>query len=121
MIEKAEKGMHSNDSDENAEETKSELELGYLNARGRIPTEQIEMWSQDQPRFKHHPNVIDGARLGSYCEESHNINIRLDDSSNLPFWAEINLNLDQLQRWLLVQGVDMKWAPTEEGDSHNVS
>ncbi len=88
-----------------------EEELARLPARGRIPLVTIH-GEAELPKRRHKPGEIDGARLQSFCEGV--VTLRLDDSENLPFWAEVSLSLDQLQRWLREEGVEMTWHPVED-------
>lgn len=43
---------------------------------------------------------VDGARLADFDKSTRNVKIRIDDSDNLPFWAEVSLDLGQLKDWL---------------------
>ena len=43
---------------------------------------------------------IDGARFVDFNQLTRNITIRVDDSNVPGFWLEINLSLDQMEKWL---------------------
>ena len=45
-------------------------------------------------------NKFDGARLLDFNQLTRNITIRVDDSNVPGFWLEINLSLDQMEKWL---------------------
>ena len=47
--------------------------------------------------------VIDGARIQYYDHESNTLRLRIDDSNVPGFWMEININLDNLERWLKLE------------------
>jgi len=91
-----------------------EMELGQLRARGRIPRETYDVFPLVNAVKKQRkpPGIIDGAKLAQLRGTA--IRIRVDDSDNLPFWLEIDLPLDRLQKWLGLQGIKMTWCPVDE-------
>jgi hypothetical protein len=59
--------------------------------------------------------VIDGARIQYYDHESNTLRLRIDDSNVPGFWMEINISLDNLEKWLK-PGKDVD-APNEEKET----
>ena len=79
-----------------------------LTAKGRIPINTCAMNSLTTIRsIKRNPQEIDCVRL-DYDLETDTIRIRADDSENLPFWCEIDVEMKMLQAWLLTQGVQIR-------------
>ena len=96
-----------------AAELESAVNLARLPAKGRTLLGPYPVWV-DAGEGKRQPGVIDGVRLESYDGETNNVMIRLDDSKNPAFWAEVTLNLNKLQQWLREEGVEMTCRPIED-------
>ncbi len=81
-----------------------ECEAAHLHCRGRVHMDP----QYPRPNGRD-PGVIDDAKLQSFDPETGTLIVRLDTWQNLAFWAECHIGMDQLQKWLLDQGVEMQW------------
>jgi len=83
------------------------IEGAKLDAEGRI-TSDSALFSQELSSSTERPsgrgirsNKVNGVRVQSYDEESREVVIRAEDYQRDPaFWLEINLNLNQLEKWI---------------------
>ena len=88
-----------------------EKELAHIDAKGRIPgSAKLSRESVPQINKRKRHGDIDGARLEDYDPLTRSIKIRMDDSDNLAFWAELTLSLDDLKDWLAIQGVTASFS-----------
>jgi hypothetical protein len=85
-----------------------EIETAHLDAQGRIPVCHDDR-NFSQKNLKRKYQEIDGARLESYNEDTHSFQIRVDDSERPEFWCQVTIPMDALQKWLLDQGIVMKY------------
>lgn len=84
----------------------------HLHCRGRVQYDWSNPMAIPQPQGRD-PGVISDVKLDNFHSDTGTVVIRMDTWQNASFWAECHIELDQLQQWLLEQGIEMTWKSVQ--------
>jgi len=90
-----------------------ETELSHVRANGQIPYNQNTLKGMILNKIN---QEIDGAKLGAYDYKKDSIDININDSSNLDFWCNLEIDMKKLQSWLKIHGIEMTYCRTNNNN-----